>query len=110
MMERERHRPVRSLTSFLSGVGAADFGNMNVLDADEGSLNQSGVKAVRGIIDRGEVQSIYLIFLYNIYIDIVQFVPFRKFSSAPLWKLSQEVLAEIPTQVEKHWLRKTRKT
>lgn len=36
--------------SFL-GVGAADFGNMNILDADEGALNQSGQKAVRGNIE-----------------------------------------------------------
>ncbi len=31
--------------------------------------------------------------------DIVQFVPFRRFQGAPLWRLAQETLAELPRQL-----------
>jgi hypothetical protein len=67
------------LSILIVGVGTADFRAMNVLDADEEPLTSSqGVKAQR---------------------DIVQFVPFSKFAAVQ-FSLAQEVLAEIPKQVD----------
>lgn len=65
------------------GVGNDDFSPMNVLDGDGKLLRSSnGATASR---------------------DIVQFVPFRKFSNAPEQDLSREVLAEIPAQLEQYF-------
>lgn len=66
------------LSIILVGVGNADFTAMNMLDSDDGHLKSpSGGKAVR---------------------DIVQFVPFNKFSGDPA-RLAAETLAELPKQV-----------
>merc|ERR1711964_831634 len=60
------------------GVGNADFGTMDQLDADDHPLiNSKGIKCVR---------------------DIVQFVPFNKY--ATIERLRAAVLDEIPGQVE----------
>jgi hypothetical protein len=70
------------MSIIIVGIGNADFSAMEVLDADSVTLKSGGVCAAR---------------------DIVQFVPFSRFSSeadpriAPL-RLAREVLAEIPTQ------------
>lgn len=50
------------LSIIIVGVGNADFGNMEVLDGDNGLYNSKGVKASR---------------------DIVQFVPFREVKLNP---------------------------
>mmetsp|Transcript_9255 Transcript_9255/g.12901 ORF Transcript_9255/g.12901 Transcript_9255/m.12901 type:complete len:558 (-) Transcript_9255:170-1843(-) len=60
------------------GVGDADFEAMNRLDGDDGMLKSSNGQTAQR--------------------DIVQFVPLRKFSSNP-YGLTDEVLAEIPTQM-----------
>lgn len=66
------------------GIGNADFSAMETLDADSVPLESDGVRAQR---------------------DIVQFVPFSKFSSAGgdphshKLLLAKEVLAEIPKQL-----------
>lgn len=65
------------LSVIIVGVGSADFGNMNILDGDEGLYNAQGVKAER---------------------DLVQFVPFRDFQMSSE-KLAQHVLEEIPEQL-----------
>ena len=66
------------LSVVIVGVGNADFTKMNFLDSDQGALRASdGTLAMR---------------------DIVQFVPFNQFESAP-WKLAEETLAEVPQQV-----------
>ena len=62
----------------ITGIGYANFKNMDKLDGDDDALKStSGVKAQR---------------------DIVQFVPFNKYSDQPQL-LAQETLAEIPEQV-----------
>eukprot|EP00727_Mastigamoeba_balamuthi_P003340 m51a1_g13002 hypothetical protein (232) ;mRNA; r:2035-2865 len=67
------------LSIVIVGVGAADFTNMRVLDADDAPLKTtSGAKARR---------------------DIVQFVPYEQFKAGPYQRLAQETLAEIPGQV-----------
>uniref|UniRef100_A0A2K6SU89 Copine-3 n=1 Tax=Saimiri boliviensis boliviensis TaxID=39432 RepID=A0A2K6SU89_SAIBB len=67
------------MSIIIVGVGDADFGAMEFLDGDGGSLRSpSGEVAIR---------------------DIVQFVPFRQFQNAPKEALAQCVLAEIPQQV-----------
>ncbi|KAF6098994.1 copine 3 [Phyllostomus discolor] len=67
------------MSIIIVGVGSADFSAMEFLDGDTGSLRSpSGEAAIR---------------------DIVQFVPFRQFQSAPKEALAQCVLAEIPQQV-----------
>ena len=73
---------VLPMSIIIVGIGNADFGAMEVLDADTVPLKSGGVHAAR---------------------DIVQFVPFNKFKSErdphmPRLKLAQEVLAEIPAQ------------
>uniref|UniRef100_A0A8C0JDE6 Copine 3 n=1 Tax=Chelonoidis abingdonii TaxID=106734 RepID=A0A8C0JDE6_CHEAB len=67
------------MSIIIVGVGGADFSAMEFLDGDNGSLRSpTGEPAIR---------------------DIVQFVPFRQFQSAPKEALSQCVLAEVPQQV-----------
>ncbi|ELR61831.1 Copine-3 [Bos mutus] len=67
------------MSIIIVGVGGADFGAMEFLDGDGGSLRSpTGEEAVR---------------------DIVQFVPFRQFQNAPKEALAQSVLAEVPQQV-----------
>uniref|UniRef100_A0A8C6D7A0 Copine 3 n=1 Tax=Moschus moschiferus TaxID=68415 RepID=A0A8C6D7A0_MOSMO len=67
------------MSIIIVGVGGADFGAMEFLDGDGGSLRSpTGEVAVR---------------------DIVQFVPFRQFQNAPKEALAQSVLAEVPQQV-----------
>jgi hypothetical protein len=69
-----------ALSIVIVGVGNANFDSMNVLDGDvEPIRSAQGVKAKR---------------------DIVQFVPFSKFSGGSSAGLAQEVLAEIPKQVD----------
>lgn len=62
------------------GVGNADFSSMEILDDDDNSLKMAR--------------------------DIVQFVPFRKFSQSPLADLAKEVLAEVPQQLVQYMLSK----
>ena len=66
------------LSIIIVGVGDADFGNMEVLDADDKPLVSRGKQMAR---------------------DIVQFVPFRDFQNSHYSALAAEVLAEIPEQV-----------
>ncbi|XP_053571152.1 copine-3 [Bombina bombina] len=67
------------MSIIIVGVGGADFSAMEFLDGDNGGLRSpSGEMAIR---------------------DIVQFVPFRNFATAPKEALSQSVLAEVPQQV-----------
>jgi hypothetical protein len=66
------------ISIIIVGIGNGDFSNMDFLDADEHILtDRYGKRAVR---------------------DIVQFVPFRKFSNNG-FLLAEEVLKEIPRQV-----------
>lgn len=68
-----------SLSITIFGVGNADFGGMEMLDADKNKLASStNEKASR---------------------DIFQFVPFNKFAGNGVI-LASEVLAEIPKQVD----------
>eukprot|EP00357_Protocruzia_adherens_P001906 CAMPEP_0115012566 /NCGR_PEP_ID=MMETSP0216-20121206/24822_1 /TAXON_ID=223996 /ORGANISM="Protocruzia adherens, Strain Boccale" /LENGTH=531 /DNA_ID=CAMNT_0002381665 /DNA_START=35 /DNA_END=1630 /DNA_ORIENTATION=+ len=70
------------LSIVIVGVGNADFGNMDTLDADDVPLvDKNGVKMQR---------------------DIVQFVPFRECNSS-IQNLRKEVLEEIPGQVEDYY-------
>jgi hypothetical protein len=70
------------ISVIIIGIGDADFTNMNFLDADNELLtDRNGRKADR---------------------DLVQFVPFKKFSyNGEL--LAKEVLAEIPRQVIEYY-------
>ena len=73
------------LSIVITGIGYADFTNMDRLDGDDDALKStSGVKAKR---------------------DIVQFVPFNKYSDKPQL-LAQETLAEIPEQVSEYMFMK----
>ena len=66
------------LSIIIVGIGNADFSSMSELDGDEGKLkDENGNKAVR---------------------DIVQFVPFNKFSGDAV-ALAAEVLKEVPRQL-----------
>jgi len=67
------------LSIIIVGIGGADFGNMETLDADDTPLVSS--KGV--VMDR----------------DIVQFVPYRDFRNTAQGALAQAVLAELPDQV-----------
>ncbi|XP_062501087.1 copine-9-like [Corticium candelabrum] len=68
------------LSIVIVGVGGADFKMMHHLDADDNPLRSRSGK----LMSR----------------DIVQFVPFREFTSqAAAFSLAREVLAEIPGQV-----------
>lgn len=67
------------ISLIIVGIGNAEFGQMNFLDADNGKLlERNGRKALR---------------------DIVQFVPFRDFNAAQPCLLAREVLREVPQQV-----------
>ena len=70
------------ISVIIIGIGDADFTNMNLLDADDEPLkDKNGRKADR---------------------DLVQFVPFKKFSyNGEL--LAQNVLEEIPRQVIEYY-------
>lgn len=73
---------VLPISIIIVGIGNADFGAMEILDADTVALTAGGVRAAR---------------------DIVQFVPFNKFATMgdprmARIRLAREVLAEIPTQ------------
>ena len=70
------------ISVIIIGIGDADFSNMDILDADDEPLiDKNGRKADR---------------------DLVQFVPFKKFSyNGQL--LAQEVLEEIPRQVIEYY-------
>ena len=73
------------ISVIIIGIGNADFSNMDVLDADEDPLyDNNGRKADR---------------------DLVQFVPFKKFSSNGEL-LAKEVLSEIPRQVIEYYQHK----
>jgi hypothetical protein len=64
------------------GIGNRDFGNMDILDADDKPLfDRSGRKAAR---------------------DLVQFVPFYEFENDGK-KLASQVLEEIPKQVVEYY-------
>uniref|UniRef100_U3FX88 Copine-2 n=1 Tax=Micrurus fulvius TaxID=8637 RepID=U3FX88_MICFL len=82
-MDETRHAVVQAsrlpMSIIIIGVGNADFAAMEFLDADNRMLRSyTGEEAVR---------------------DIVQFVPFREFRSAPKETLAKAVLAELPQQV-----------
>lgn len=51
------------LSIIIIGIGNADFGNMDILDGDEGLWDDNGRKAQR---------------------DLVQFVPFNKYKGNPV--------------------------
>jgi len=69
------------MSVIIIGVGSSSFGSMDVLDADTNPLvSRDGKRAQR---------------------DLVQFVPFNKFNDEK--KLSEEVLAEVPRQVEDYY-------
>ncbi|XP_048675965.1 copine-1 isoform X3 [Caretta caretta] len=71
------------MSVIIVGVGNADFKAMEFLDGDNGVLKSlTGEPAAR---------------------DIVQFVPFRQFLSAPREALSQTVLAEVPKQLVSYY-------
>ena len=67
------------LSIIIVGVGGADFGKMDVLDADEVPLYS---KKLGKQMER----------------DIVQFVPFREFRDNPM-ALARETLDEVPRQL-----------
>ncbi|KAK8893481.1 hypothetical protein M9Y10_021903 [Tritrichomonas musculus] len=68
------------LSIIIVGIGDTNFDAMDELDADDVPLRSS----------RGKVMSR----------DIVQFVPFRKFLQNKGFGLAEEVLAEVPRQVD----------
>lgn len=72
------------ISIIIIGVGNADFYNMNILDGDDIPLKNSKNE----IVER----------------DIVQFVPYNKFKGDKA-KLSEEVLQEIPRQIEEYYLK-----
>ena len=72
------------MSVIIIGIGYGDFGNMDILDADENPLfDKNGRKADR---------------------DLVQFVPFYKFSNSDGDKLAEQVLEEVPRQVVEYYL------
>ncbi|XP_058011628.1 copine-2 isoform X2 [Ahaetulla prasina] len=86
-MDETRHAVVQAsrlpMSIIIIGVGNADFAAMEFLDADNRMLRSyTGEEAVR---------------------DIVQFVPFREFRSAPKETLAKAVLAELPQQVVQYF-------
>lgn len=77
------------LSVIIIGVGAADFSAMEFLDSDDSLLKDT----------RGRVAER----------DIVQFVPFRKFSGDSMlqrMRLASEVLAELPDQVTNYFAKR----
>lgn len=70
------------ISVIIIGIGRGDFGNMDILDADDNPLyDGDGRKADR---------------------DLVQFVPFHKFENDGD-RLAQEVLEEVPRQVVEYF-------
>ena len=69
------------LSVIIIGIGSDDFGNMEVLDADDKPLVSGGVTAAR---------------------DLVQFVPFNQYKDNPK-KLAEEVLKEVPDQIMEYY-------
>jgi vacuolar-type H+-ATPase subunit F/Vma7 len=67
------------LSIIIVGVGDADFGQMDVLDADDEPLFSTKYKR-------------------HMASDIVQFVPYRQFMHNPML-LAKETLTEVPTQL-----------
>ena len=72
-----------ALSIIIIGVGNADFSAMDDLDCDDGLLRSSSGRTAQR--------------------DIVQFVPMNKFGNDPI-RLAEEVLAEVPEQVQQ-WAR-----
>ena len=73
------------ISVIIIGIGTGDFGNMDILDADENPLyDRNNRKADR---------------------DLVQFVPFNNFKDNPQ-KLAEQVLEEIPRQVVEYYQHK----
>ncbi|XP_062500806.1 copine-3-like isoform X2 [Corticium candelabrum] len=70
------------MSVIIVGVGNADFSDMHVLDSDDSRLSYGHMQAER---------------------DIVQFVPFRKYRTAPPADLARDVLAEVPAQVVEYF-------
>ncbi|XP_061449729.1 copine-2 isoform X2 [Rhineura floridana] len=86
-MDETRHAIVQAsklpMSIIIVGVGNADFAAMEFLDGDSRVLRSyTGEEAVT---------------------DIVQFVPFREFRSAPKETLAKAVLAELPQQVVQYF-------
>ncbi|XP_074865220.1 copine-2 isoform X2 [Carettochelys insculpta] len=86
-MDETRHAVVQAsklpMSIIIVGVGNADFAAMEFLDGDNRMLRSyTGEEAMR---------------------DIVQFVPFREFRSAPKETLAKAVLAELPQQVVQYF-------
>jgi len=77
---RSSYHPISII---IVGIGDADFGNMDQLDADDGRLRST----------TGEEQKH----------DNVQFVPFNEFQGSAS-QLSREVLRELPDQVVTHFM------
>jgi hypothetical protein len=73
------------ISVIIIGIGTGDFGNMDVLDADENPLFDKN----RRKADR----------------DLVQFVPYNQFKNNPQ-KLAEQVLEEIPRQVVEYYQHK----
>lgn len=71
------------LSIIIVGVGDANFSAMEQLDGDDVVLRDS----------RG----------FPVKRDIVQFVPYRQFIGRPIEALAQEVLRELPGQVESYY-------
>lgn len=70
------------ISVIIIGIGLANFGNMDILDADDNPLyDRNHRKAAR---------------------DLVQFVPFKNFQNDGQ-KLSEEVLEEVPRQVIEYY-------
>ena len=70
------------ISVIIIGIGYNDFGNMNVLDADDNPLfDKNGRKAAR---------------------DLVQFVPFYKYQNEGS-KLAEQVLEEVPKQLVEYY-------
>ena len=71
------------LSIIIVGIGNEEFRNMQILDGDDQRLmDSSGRYAKR---------------------DIVQFVPFKRFSRAGIDALAEEVLRELPKQVTSYY-------
>ena len=68
------------LSIIIVGVGDANFDEMHELDADDNHLRSS-----RGVLMKR---------------DIVHFVPYRKYLSNTAFGLAEEVLEEVPRQVD----------
>ena len=74
-----------SISVIIVGIGNGNFGNMDILDADDNPLyDKDGRKADR---------------------DLVQFVPFNDYKMDPP-KLAEQVLEEIPRQVVEYYQHK----